>query len=76
MIERYTIKNNVKALKKITNSDDIKSFDSQYNAAPTKLLPIISVKSSNEISYTYWGSSPDYAKNNCNPSLIYVLNEN
>ena len=74
MIERYTIKNNVKALKKITNSDDIKSFDSQYNAAPTKLLPIISVKSSNEISYTYWGSSPDYAKNKSLANRLININ--
>ena len=63
MIERYSIKFNDELFKKITNSDMVESFESQYNAAPTKSLPIISIKSSDKLSFIYWGASPEYAKN-------------
>lgn len=63
MIERYSIKFNDELFKKITNSDTVESFESQYNAAPTKSLPIISIKSSDKLSFIYWGASPEYAKN-------------
>jgi len=62
MIDRYVIEYNSNLIRKITNSEKVDSFDSQYNAAPTKLLPIITIKSPNKLDFVHWGSTSDYAK--------------
>lgn len=62
MIDRYVIKYNSDLISKIINSERVDSFDSQYNAAPTKLMPIVSIKSPNKVDLVYWGASTDYAK--------------
>ena len=62
MIDRYVIKYNLDLISKIINSEKVDSFDSQYNAAPTKLMPIVSIKSPNKVDLVYWGASSDYAK--------------
>ena len=62
MIDRYVIEYNLDLISKIINSEKVDSFDSQYNAAPTKLMPIVSIKSPNKVDLVHWGASSDYAK--------------
>lgn len=62
MIDRYVIEYNSNLIKKIINSEKINSFDSEYNAAPTKSLPIVSIKSPNKVDFVHWGATSDYAK--------------
>ena len=61
MIDRYVIEYNLNLISKIINSEKVDSFDSQYNAAPTKLMPIVSIKSPNKVDLVHWGASSDYA---------------
>ena len=51
MIDRYVIEYNSNLIRKITNSKTVDSFDSQYNAAPTKSLPIVTIKSPNKVDF-------------------------
>ena len=62
MIDRYVIEYDSNLISKIINSEKVDSFDSQYNAAPTKLLPIVTIKSPNKVDLVHWGASSDYAK--------------
>ena len=57
MIDRYVIEYDSNLISKIINSEKVDSFDSQYNAAPTKLLPIVTIKSPNKVDLVHWGAS-------------------
>lgn len=62
MIERYTLTATREQLQQRFGVDVPESYKPQYNAAPTHLLPVI-LQGSAGISFFYWGTPPEWAKN-------------
>jgi putative SOS response-associated peptidase YedK len=63
MIERYSLTATADQLEDRFAADVIHPYEPCYNAAPTKLLPIITHTAPKGISVFYWGTSPEWAKN-------------
>ena len=63
MIERYSITSSPLTLKERFGVEVPAYYAPSYNAAPTKLLPVITNTSPNGISTFYWGETPGWAKN-------------
>ncbi|MEQ8927236.1 MAG: SOS response-associated peptidase [Fulvivirga sp.] len=62
MGDRYTLTVLASELAQRFNVEVTSGYKPKYNAAPTQLLPIIT-KSSQGISYFYWGQIPDWSNN-------------
>jgi len=63
MIERYTLTATHQQLAERFDADVPESWQPHYNAAPTQLLPVITVTAPQGVSVFYWGTSPAWAKN-------------
>jgi putative SOS response-associated peptidase YedK len=62
MIERYSITASAEKIGKRFEVDVLETYVPNFNAAPTHLLPVITIESPG-ISIFYWGMSPEWAKN-------------
>ncbi|MBX2898643.1 MAG: SOS response-associated peptidase [Cyclobacteriaceae bacterium] len=63
MIERYAIHSSIEQLIDRFGIEQTPGYESQYNAAPAKLLPVITHQSPQGFSYFYWGTAPQWTKN-------------
>lgn len=63
MIERYSITASPTKIEQRFGTDVLDTYAPNFNAAPTHLLPVITLASSHGISTFYWGTSPEWAKN-------------
>ena len=63
MIERYSIIATSQQLAERFDVDVPEGYTSRYNAAPSQLLPVITHEDAKGISFFYWGTSPEWAKN-------------
>ncbi len=63
MFDRYTIATTKEKLHTLLGVEVPESYKPQYNAAPTRLLPVITNESPKGISFFYWGLPPSISKN-------------
>jgi putative SOS response-associated peptidase YedK len=63
MIERYSITASSAKIKQRFDADALDSYTPNFNAAPTHLLPVITMDSPEGVSIFYWGTSPEWSKN-------------
>jgi putative SOS response-associated peptidase YedK len=63
MIERYSITASPEKIEKRFHTDVLDTYSPNFNAAPTQLLPVITMASPQGISTFYWGTSPEWSKN-------------
>ena len=63
MIERYTITGKVADIIERFSVDVPDFYQPHFNAAPTRLLPVITNTSPDGLSLFYWGIPPNWAKN-------------
>ncbi|MCW5911893.1 MAG: SOS response-associated peptidase [Cyclobacteriaceae bacterium] len=63
MIERYAIHASMQQLVTRFGIEDSPAYEPQYNAAPAKLLPVITHQSPQGFSYFYWGIAPQWTRN-------------
>ena len=62
MFDRYTIAATKEKLLTMFGVEIPDGFKPQYNAAPTRLLPVITNESPKGISFFYWGLPPSMSK--------------
>lgn len=62
MLDRYSISASANVIAERFGVDVPGRYKPRYNAGPSQLLPIITAGSKG-ISYFYWGTSPEWAKN-------------
>jgi putative SOS response-associated peptidase YedK len=62
MIDRYTLTCTQEQLQQRFNIEVTPGYEAQFNAAPSKLLPII-LSGSAGLSFFYWGLPPGWARN-------------
>lgn len=62
MIERYTIHSTIQQLVTRFNIEESPGYKPSYNAAPGKLLPVITHQSPQGFSFFYWGTAPKWIK--------------
>jgi putative SOS response-associated peptidase YedK len=75
MIERYTVTATNDQLAQRFGVEVPTGYKPHYNAAPTHLLPVI-LQGSAGISFFYWGTHPEWAKNkNVSEKLINIRAE-
>lgn len=63
MIERYSITASAEQIQQRFSVAVPEYYHPHYNAAPTRLLPVITNADPNGLSLFYWGSSPEWSKN-------------
>jgi putative SOS response-associated peptidase YedK len=63
MIDRYSITASADIIRERFSVDVPDFYKAHYNAAPTRLLPVITSTSPQGISLFYWGTSPEWSKN-------------
>ncbi|MBL7856802.1 MAG: SOS response-associated peptidase [Cyclobacteriaceae bacterium] len=63
MIERYSISAPPEKVKERFSIEVPEYYTPRFNAAPTQLLPVITISAPEGISLFYWGQPPDWAKN-------------
>jgi putative SOS response-associated peptidase YedK len=63
MIDRYSLTASAERITERFSAEFPGSFEPNYNAAPTHLLPVITGTSPTGISTFYWGTSPQWGKN-------------
>ncbi|HMR57684.1 MAG TPA: SOS response-associated peptidase [Cyclobacteriaceae bacterium] len=63
MIERYTIHSPFPQLATRFDLEETPGYKPYYNAAPGKLLPVITHQSPQGFSFFYWGTAPQWTKN-------------
>src|SRR5688500_20395283 len=63
MIERYSITASSAKIKQRFDADALDTYAPNFNAAPTHLLPVITMGSPEGVSIFYWGTSPEWSKN-------------
>ncbi len=63
MFERYTISASHEKLHSSLNIDVPDNFKPNYNASPTRLLPVITSENPDGLSFFYWGLPPSMSKN-------------
>jgi putative SOS response-associated peptidase YedK len=63
MIERYSIPATIAQLIERFQIEDSPPYKPKYNAAPAHLLPVITHESPQGLSYFYWGTAPQWARN-------------
>lgn len=62
MCGRYTIIAKAEEIEKRFNVEVPESYSPRYNAAPTQILPVITNKSPEGVSFFHWGLIPEWAK--------------
>ncbi len=62
MCGRYTIVTKAEAIKDRFNVAVPETYKTRYNAAPTQILPVITNKSPESLSFFHWGSIPSWSK--------------
>jgi putative SOS response-associated peptidase YedK len=62
MIERYTIHSSFQDLINRFEIEETPGYKPYYNAAPGKLLPVITHQSPQGFSFFYWGTAPQWIK--------------
>lgn len=63
MIERYAIHSSIQHLVTRFGIEESPGYKPSYNAAPGKLLPVITHQSPQGFSFFYWGTAPKWIKN-------------
>ncbi len=63
MYDRYTITLNHNELTLILGVEVPKYYEPNYNAAPTKILPVITSEKDRELSFFHWGLMPRWSNN-------------
>jgi putative SOS response-associated peptidase YedK len=63
MIDRYSIAASTTKIHDRFKAEVIDTLGAKYNAAPTHLLPVITMDSPQGVSVFYWGTSPEWSKN-------------
>jgi putative SOS response-associated peptidase YedK len=63
MIERYSLTASHQQLTERFGVDVADFYQPVFNAAPTQLLPVITLHAPQGLSFFYWGESPVWAKN-------------
>ncbi|MBX2916537.1 MAG: SOS response-associated peptidase [Cyclobacteriaceae bacterium] len=63
MIERYAIHSTMQQLVARFDIEEAPGYKQSYNAAPGKLLPVITHHSPKGFSFFYWGTAPKWIKN-------------
>jgi len=63
MFDRYSISSRIVEIQKLLTFESVEEIKPIYNAAPTKLLPVITNESPRGISFFYWGLPPNWSKN-------------
>lgn len=63
MIDRYSIAASTTKIQDRFNAEVIDAFGPKFNAAPTHLLPVITLDAPQGVSIFYWGTSPEWSKN-------------
>ncbi len=61
MINRYSLTADAAALTARFGVDPTEAYTVQFNAAPTRLLPVITQESQKGFSFFYWGAPPSMA---------------
>lgn len=63
MIDRYSITTSADVIRERFSVEFLDLYKAHYNAAPTRLLPVITASGAKGISSFYWGTSPEWSKN-------------
>jgi putative SOS response-associated peptidase YedK len=63
MVDRYSIAASSEKIVERFSVDIPAAYQPSYNAAPTRILPVITSITPGGVSTFYWGSSPERAKN-------------
>jgi len=63
MIERYSLPATIAQLIERFRIEESPAYKPRYNAAPSQLLPVITHESPEGISFFYWGTAPQWARN-------------
>jgi putative SOS response-associated peptidase YedK len=61
MVNRYSLTAEAKVVSERFLVDPTEAYTPAYNAAPTRLLPVITQESRQGISFFYWGAPPAWA---------------
>ena len=63
MVERYSISRLSSVLEERFQIEKDEKYKPRYNAAPTQLLPVITLSGRGGLSYFHWGQTPQLARN-------------
>ena len=61
MVNRYSLAAEAKTVSERFSVDTTEAYAPIYNAAPTRLLPVITQESQQGVSFFYWGAPPAWA---------------
>lgn len=73
MCNRYTI---TKSMEELTERFSIESeefYRSRYNAAPSHLLPVITLNKPDQILFYHWGVTPEWSKSKSISKKLYTV---
>lgn len=72
----YSIASSPQLIEEYFNVEVTGQYQPRYNAAPTKLLPIITAENPAGLSFFYWGINPSFIKSkSISEKLIYAPSE-
>jgi len=72
-MDRYTITLNGQQLRDLYDLEPTLQYKARFNAAPTQLLPVLTIKSPSHFAFYYWGNTPQWAnKKNLSTRQISV----
>jgi putative SOS response-associated peptidase YedK len=63
MIDRYSITASPAKISERFHAEVLDTYTPKFNAAPTHLLPVITLAAPHGLSTFYWGTSPEWSKN-------------
>lgn len=63
MCKAYTLTHSAEALSREFNLRKAEDFSARFNIRPTQEVPVITMGKSNELSFYFWGATPDFSKN-------------
>jgi len=74
VIDRYTISPNADELALILGREVPNDYTPQYNAAPSKLLPVVTSQEKDKLNFFHWGLMTSWSNNKAMSSKFFNLN--
>ena len=75
MCSRYTITKEMSELKERFSIEEEEYYRPRYNAAPSHLLPVVTLENPERVSFYHWGVTPEWSnKKSISKKLYSILN--
>ncbi|MDH5365465.1 MAG: SOS response-associated peptidase [Cyclobacteriaceae bacterium] len=73
MCNRYTITKSIEELSERFSIANEEFYRPRFNAAPSHLLPVITLNKPDQISFFHWGVTPEWSKNKSISKKLYTI---